>query len=347
MNRQHRFTGSTSILCFFFALFIGANTLITPTVTATANPFEDMFKDFDFNKFVNELEKELKNIEAQENDSLSDVAEYAAPNNQAQPNPFAVNPKKSEAKSTSQEPQNISTDPTELFLNPPVKKIKQDSREVSLPIPQAFNACETLLAQLNQLIGDIDRKVTSQTTFSSEFFEYYQNNYGDMLDSIRVSLGIIMGKKAYRLVLLTPQNATDVSKAKGLSKPAAGLDDKMKAIRQAVIAKIKDLKALNTAIDGALANEETSEIALIKKLREDAQDSTIDHAQSSTTPPTPRLKRLHFDDSQQISETETENAPQPAQNIDAQTAPQAPTPAYLQQSPLGLPGIAGTAFDGF
>lgn len=166
--------------------------------------FEAMFKDFDFNSFVQDLEKELAAIEEKSPGALDKSFDAIA---QKPSESFAKQATKSSATGTAEivsnpNDEDISDDPEELITNPPIITVKRNNKDTKIPHKKADAAFCSYVEDIMHALDDIDRIATGIN--NEEFREYYLAGMGNALVETEVAMAEMLDKKAYRVAVLAP-----------------------------------------------------------------------------------------------------------------------------------------------
>ena len=172
-----------------------------PQNMAGGPPLEDIFKDFDFNKFMEQLDVELEKIEKEEAaagkapaklDSLMDTT----------PSRPGVNGKLPSPQLSTVQPDNVSDDPVQLVLNPPIVTVTRAGKTTLIPHEKADAAIIKMVQEFLHYLESINKKALTIT--SQEFNEFYHSALGNRVDLVVVMLNLILDKKVYRTVLAAP-----------------------------------------------------------------------------------------------------------------------------------------------
>jgi len=211
MKRGFTFHTHTVVFALVLAvlcLMRFGNVFTTQNTMPDMGDMDALFKDFDFNKFVAELEKELAVIEKEEAAKKeAGTAPLSPDETGASPLlPPAGKPIKPTANPTPEEleamPLEISDDPAQLIKNPPIQSIKQGTKTMRLPHKKAERALQSYVADIITALEWIDQVAMSIN--NEEFHEYYKANVIDSVIETIVTLSVLVSKRAYRVAVLAP-----------------------------------------------------------------------------------------------------------------------------------------------
>ncbi|MBM3893855.1 hypothetical protein FJ365_05680 [Candidatus Dependentiae bacterium] len=249
--------------------------------------FNEMFKNFDFEKFVAELDEQLAGIEEEE--KLAAIQKPATPANSYAPvpvkNPAIAQPANySSADSKRDALADISEDPEELILNPPIVKIAKTGIESSksnvvnqLPHKESEKALSHYVQDIIDCLQKVDQ--ASLSSHGEEFHEQYLNACSDKTIELVVSLRMLLSKRAYRVAVLAPP--------KELEATLRSYRKNILSVRHKLMKLVKELAVTEK-------QELSEEERMRKKLEALAQVSTLQTtAHEPIKKPTPKA---HNDD---------------------------------------------------
>jgi len=158
-----------------------------------------MFKDFDFEKFSQELEKELAKEDVSGKPFIPETSEKPFQNDK-KPTDTKVDTHK---KTTTAIPK----DPETLFLNPPMEETSVAGKKMLVPVKKAR---ENAVDVINDFVNQIRKLELKLSAMSPEVRETYEIKYRSMVDQMVIAAEFITSKKVYQAMLLeTPQFAGD------------------------------------------------------------------------------------------------------------------------------------------
>ena len=278
--------------------------------------FEDMFKGVDWNEFSKALEEEIKAIEAEEASGKSNSASsFASPSSgtssktseTTMSGKLGILPGSSMKK---EEPTNISDNPEELLLKPPVVTVTRNGKKTQLPHEKAVKVLSDYCTDIRNALDSISKKAL--TTTSEAFREYYRSTHATNVIELNVALAIILDQRAYRVIVMVPPK--DIEKI-------------MSDFRKALIQTRKDLMKL----DAELIVNEATELATER----DAMTKLTDLARPKP-PVTVPAKKIQNTDNEHEDEENYQSTPK-------QVAPAAASkPDYSSLfNTGGLGGLSG------
>lgn len=239
--------------------------------------FNEMFKNFDFEKFVAELDDQLAGIEEEE--ALAGTKKPVAPVGSYGPAPTkqASNAKPADAALDSKQEDvgDVPDDPEELIIKPPMVKLAKGSGESTrsrvvdqLPHKDAEKALTSYVQDIIHSLHKIDQAAIS--SHGEEFHEQYLNACGDDVTDLEVSLSMLVSKRAYRVGVLAPPKE---------------LEEKLRTYRKNIITVRNKLMQLAKELAVTEKQELSEEERMRKKLEELVQVGDL-----QTTPREPLVK---------------------------------------------------------
>lgn len=135
-------------------------------------------------------------------------------------------------------------DPRELFINPPLNKIKKGAKEIVQPTDQAFAACKTVCDQLIAVSSEIEKKSTGGASLFSPLFKDEFIACQTIIDAFEAVLKNIIsdtGDKIYMRALLAPPEAQKEARKK---------------LRTKMIDLLKKAEVLNKRIPSQIVDED-------------------------------------------------------------------------------------------
>ena len=214
-------------------------------------PLEDIFKDFDFNKFMEQLDVELEKIEKEEAAAGKAPAKLDSLMDTTPSRPGMQGKLPSQQVSTVQ-PELVSNDPVQLVLNPPLVTVTRAGKTTQMPHIKADRAIVKMAQEFLGYLESINKK--AMTITSQEFNEFYHSNLGYRVDLLVVTLNLVIDKKAYRTVLAAPPEPVKAD---------------MTAFRKELVNGTQTLKALDESLivtEDKEIETELSEIEMLNKL---------------------------------------------------------------------------------
>ncbi len=223
--------------------------------------FNEMFKNFDFDKFVQELDEQLAHIEAEE-------AATGIKNPTGLPKPTSVTPYGQPTNTTTSPvtgmttidnpAEKISDDPVKLITEPPMITKTSNNKSMLIPHKDAETALINYVQDIINSLQKIDHSALS--SHGEEFHEHYLAACGDSVTDLVVSLTMIISKRAYRVAVLAPPKE---------------LDEKLRTYRKHIITVRAKLMTLVKELSVSEADEISEEDRMRKKLEALAQVSQL------------------------------------------------------------------------
>jgi len=216
-----------------------------------ANPFENLFKDVDWDQLAQDMEKIFKEIEEEE--------EGEKP----------VKKESTTAQTSGKETGKPSIDTSklndyELFTNPVVEKEKKTGKPW---IAQAsLDASKRLFKKFNDSLQSIIKKIMADPDIGPDYKEELMA-YDGFVGLFSTSAGIITSKTLYQKILLQP------STEKGEQKSKDKLKDDMKTYRELFVNQLKKVQKFDEQIKAPTLKKELEDIQG-KKVRELAKQPT-------------------------------------------------------------------------
>lgn len=214
------------------------------------NPFDDLFKNFDFDKFLSDMEKEIE----------KDEKESPAPTKSTATTSTTTTSTATTAQETTD--QSFGKTKEELFLHPTMQPSKDKEKTAKTALTkksrQAFN---DVIRELVSLVNELESKAMGMHQFSTPFKESL-SKYLDAFDKINVAGERILSKKLYSTMLPFEQTKAPAKDEKEQPKkepPSKHPKDAAQslALRQDILNTIQALKKLIAKIKYDPAKEES------------------------------------------------------------------------------------------
>ncbi len=242
-KRRMRLIAFVTLMCAS-----GLATLVTTVLTIA--PQEDLFKGFDFDKFLEELEDALSQIEEEEKTKAPAGATPAPTGAPTEAGKTIA----ADGTTTIERKESTKKDPASLFLDPSTQTTTKGKQKTVEPMPESINAYRIIMNEFVDALRSIEKKVISAGHFSPTFKEEFLTYASSIIDHIAVAHDQIESKKFYMRLFLSPPESNKTLAAD------------MKKLRQMILdasAKIKNLDK-KLVISAAQEEEESSEDVLRK-----------------------------------------------------------------------------------
>ncbi len=237
MNKKMKY------LCRFLLAF-GCLTISTK-ITATENMFDDLFKGFDFDAFLKDMEK------AYDEDAEHKTFGPAAPKTGAK----ALD--SIDAPITSKTPVKTTKSIEELFLSPITQKIQEKGKPAKTTISrESRDAFKEVMHEFITLLNAVTTKIEDSRIFSMPFKEQFLQ-YNDAIDKIAITYGTLVNKKMYALIMPFKQEQEPIGPQKTGYKAKTVIPQEAENLRQNILDAIKELRKINKELTAALKDEET------------------------------------------------------------------------------------------
>lgn len=239
-----------------FLLICGCLTIGVQSLGAQV---DDLFKGFDFDAFLKDMEKAY--------DEEADQKAFGA-----KPAPSAGVERTVTTQAPSKKPQTKE----ELFLTPITQTIQEKGKPAQTKLtPESLKAFKEIMHEFVTLLHEVELKVDGSSIFSLPFKEQFAQ-FHEAIDKTTVAYGTLISKKKYATIVPFNQPPEAKDKKTG-AKPSYGSDwGEPKAaqpkeganIRKNIIDAIKELRALDKELTTAIATEEKEAKEEIEALQE-------------------------------------------------------------------------------
>jgi len=226
-----------------------------------ANPFEDLFKDVDWEQVTKDMEKILEEMEQEEKAKEAEAASTVSKEEEAPGlKPQGETPVKADLSKKSD---------TELFLNPIVEKKpeKKGEKKISRPwiAQECLDASKRIFKKFEGHLQSLEKKIIAHRNIGPDYKEEFMT-YAGHLGLFSAAVGNITSKTVYQRIILAPEEAD--SKDKKISED-------MKSYRKIAVDNLKELETFDSKLKApTVEQEEQEEEASAKKLREYAEQKT-------------------------------------------------------------------------
>jgi hypothetical protein len=237
-----------------FKCILGCLLVFSSTLAEQKNPFDDLFKDFNFDQFLSDMEKEI----GKDQDTKKSTP-----------------PTKSDATTpTTQDlsDQSFGKTKEELFLHPIMKQNSEKGKTAKATLTKkSRQAFKDVMEELVSLVNELETKAMGMRQFSTPFKEAL-SQYLDVFDKINVATQRILSKKLYSTIMPFEQSKKqEKDEAKPPKKDSASKQPKdaatLLSLRQDILKVIQDLKKLIAQIKYDPTTEET-ETGNLEQLQE-------------------------------------------------------------------------------
>ncbi len=243
------------LLCRFLLVF----GCLSASQLSGQNAFDDLFKGFDFDAFLNDMEKAFE--------ADADRKAFGLPPK----TPVAAGPEKVVTTTTPTTGKPQTRD--ELFLSPITQTIQEKGKPAKTVLtPASRNAFKEVMHEFISLLSSVQNKVEGSAAFSLPFKEQFAQ-FHETIDKIAIAYGTMVSKKLYATIMpakQTPETKTPATKSPGLSRaPVKPAQPQQAAnLRQNILDAIKDLKKLDEELSTVVAQEEKEREHEEAKLKE-------------------------------------------------------------------------------
>lgn len=293
-------------LLLFGCLSLGSKTL------SSQNMFDDLFKGFDFDAFLKDMEK------AYDDDAEHKTFGGAAKMPQAS-TPAGISEKTVITKAPIKKPQSKE----ELFLSPVTQTIQEKGRtSITKLTPESLNAFKEIMHEFIVLLDAVVTKIEGSRIFSLPFKEQFIR-YRDAVDKIAISYGIMISKKMYATIM--PYQATPNPKTGKPAMPAQKVPQPAQAmnLRKNIVDAIAELRAIDKDLSSLLEDEEkeTDEPILKELSKKKRKHVTFEQAPLSKSSRRKASRSEQTEKKQPQKHTKTVTAPE-SKKANTATTPQ-------------------------
>ncbi len=221
-------------LLLFCCLTISSNKM------SAQNPFDDLFKGFDFDAFLKDMEKAYD--EDADSKTFGPASKMGAPNAKERTITTQI---------PDQKPQTIE----ESFLTPITQTIQEKGKSPKTVLsPESRNAFKEVMHEFITLLNSVTTKIEDSRIFSMPFKEQFLP-YRDAIDKIAIAYGTMVSKKMYASIM--PFKKTPDSKETSRSSQTKPPQTQaLSNLRQSILKAIKELREIDKDLNAALADEE-------------------------------------------------------------------------------------------
>ncbi len=228
------------------------------TFSAGQNPLDDLFKDFDFDSFLKEMEQSFD--EGAEKKSLDsptkDFKSSPAPQQSA-----------TEKIITTNVPEKKPQTKEELFLTPITHTIQEKggSSKTKLSL-ESLNAFKEIMHEFIILLSSVAKLVNDSRLFSLPFKEQFLR-YNDAIDKIAISYGTLVSKKKYATIIPIEPPLSSKEKPQFEQPQKTTTGKEANKTRKNILNAIKELRSIDQDLTKKLAaKEQDTDEATLKKL---------------------------------------------------------------------------------
>jgi uncharacterized protein YaaR (DUF327 family) len=252
------------VLVLFSCLFLSNN----PAHSQGSNVFDDLFKGFDFDAFLKDMEKAYdEETERKAFGGAAKPATTAAAT--AATTAAAAASAGTEKTIITQAPAKKPQTKEELFLTPITQTIQEKGKPTKTKLsPESLNAFKEVMHEFITLLDAVTTKVENSRIFSLPFKEQFYR-YNDAIDKVAIAYGTMVSKKMYSTIMPFAQ-APDLKAPQAAgAKPAAPKAPQPKEVanlRKNILDATKELRELDKELSKLLVDEEKE--ADIQVLRE-------------------------------------------------------------------------------
>lgn len=184
---------------------------------------------FDFDQFLQELEKELGKIEQEEKAKTTSQPKAPIKSMQEKEEKYIE-------RNILPRPEALKKDPESLFVDPLLEQVvnKTTKKQYIEPTQETLRAFDVIMGSFVTHLRSIAQKISAGKQFSPTFRENFALWYGNIIDTITVAYEQINSKKAYKKLFFAPpetnkQLVTDMKKLRHMILES---DKKIKKIDQ-------------------------------------------------------------------------------------------------------------------
>lgn len=227
-----------------FLLLFGCLTLGSKSLNSQ-NVFDDLFKGFDFDSFLKDMEKAY--------DDESERKTFGAPAKGASTTTY---PGISEKTVTTKAPATKPQSKEELFLTPITQTIQEKGRPTTTRLSrESLNAFKEIMHEFIILLDSVVTKIEGSRIFSMPFKEQF-TRHRDAVDKIAITYGTMISKKMYATIM-PYQVAPDQKTGKPAGTLAKAPQPAQAAnLRKNILDAIKELREIDKELSSLLEDEE-------------------------------------------------------------------------------------------
>lgn len=199
------------------------------------NIFDDLFKDFDFDAFMRDIE--TVNDDQADNKTFSPAAAPKTTSTSETTTPQQESPKKRSLE--------------DLFLNPDTITIKTGGRQSTTKLTQdSINAFNNIISSFIKELYLLVSRVQELPHCSPSLKEFIQNNM-EKVDTLGVTLGSLVSKKMYASLVPYVQPTEPGKKTSTPAKPKPG-----SALRTNILNALEKIRDLNKELASQAQQQE-------------------------------------------------------------------------------------------
>jgi len=228
------------------------------------NPFEDMFKDVNWDEVASEMEKIFAEMEQEEKLKEADSTKSERKESKEDLSQTADNTKKQATETIDISKKSD----VELFLNPLTEKAPEVKGEKKVMRPWIKQACldatKRIYKKFDGHLQSLEKKIIASHTIGKDYQDEFMS-YAGHLGLFRASVGTITHKTLYQRIILAPEDPKNTAK----------LNEDMKSYRKITIDNLKELEKLDAKIKAPTEEEELNQdVKAAQKLKEYGQQAS-------------------------------------------------------------------------
>jgi hypothetical protein len=222
-----------------------------------ADVFDELFKNVDFNKLAEDMEKAW---------GTGEIPAAPKPEEQATPTPTHF---ESVEKIISASPDDQFKDTRTLFLNPEIQTVEIKGKKRTEPTKKSRESLAQFKQEMDDRLKMLELNIQANKNLSPLFKEKYLPILREEADKIIIASELIDSKKVYQKLFFAPPEIQKSSRSyekESLEQESKAIPDLMKELRRRYLSLIDRVKGLNKKI--AISEEEESREEDKEKLEE-------------------------------------------------------------------------------